>query len=143
MQKFTIKIHIGVECTSYRRMNSEQSQLLINLATCSDYWEFPLIITSRLSTPPQTSVKQNRKLGKLLVKTTKFHPICSLKSRKYKSRNGFGHEVGFVAGRRPPLPFFCSPTSMNPPGCQLSEFRARKMRYEPSRAILQRAPLNL
>ena len=53
------------------------------------------------------------------------------------------HEVGFVAVRRSPLPFFCSPTSMNPPGCQLFEFRARKMRYEPSRAILQRAPLNL
>ena len=140
MQKFTIKIHIGVECTSYRRMNSEQSQLLVKLATCSDYWEFPLIITSRLSTPPQTSVKQNRKL---LVKTTKFHPISALKSRKYKSRNGFGHEVGFVAGRRPPLPFFCSPTSIKPPGCQQSEFRARKMRYEPSSAILHRAPFNL
>ena len=49
-----------------------------------------------------------------------------------------------VAVRRSPPFFFCScPASMNAPGCQLFEFRARKMRYDPSRAILQRAPLNL
>ena len=62
--QITIKIHIGVECTSYWRMNSKQSQLLINLATCSDCWEFPLTISSRLSTPPPTSVKQIGNYGR-------------------------------------------------------------------------------
>ena len=51
-----------------------------------------------------------------------------------------------VADRRSLLPLFCScpdPASMSAPACQLFEFRARKIRYDPSKAILERAPLNL
>ena len=51
-----------------------------------------------------------------------------------------------VADRRTLLPLFCScpdPASMSAPACQLFEFRAKKIRYDPSKAILERAPLNL
>ena len=44
------------------------------------------------------------------------------------------------------LPLFCTcppPASMRAPACQLFELLARKIRYDPSRAILERAPLNL
>ena len=51
-----------------------------------------------------------------------------------------------VADRRLLLPLFCTcppPASMRAPACQLFELLARKIRYDPSRAILERAPLNL
>ena len=51
-----------------------------------------------------------------------------------------------VADRRTLLPLFCccpDPASMSAPACQLFEFRAKKILYDPSRAILERAPLNL
>ena len=94
-----------------------------------------------------TSVKSKYEFRELLVaKTTKFQWVEKVENIGEKLEVVLVQEAWFVAVavRRSSLSFLCScPASMNAPGCQLFEFRARKMRYDPSRAILPRAPLNL